>query len=120
MPVIPGAAGTPVYWDLVGGDPKTCCPYFKYTRHDVCVKLEAFVDGGPRSVVSDLAVDVARRRIAGDRSLSRPWLWLDDDTVTLSQKTQEQCVFLALEDSVAETFGRPLAVAAARRKLVPR
>lgn len=66
-------AGAPVYWDIVGGNPKGR-PTFNYSRGDVVGKLRAFVDEGKRSVVSDLAVDVAERRVAGDRSLADPLL----------------------------------------------
>jgi hypothetical protein len=69
-----GAGGAPVYWDIVGGNPETASATFRYTRSDVARKLRAFVEDGKRSVVSDLAVDVARRRLEGDRSLSDPSL----------------------------------------------
>lgn len=65
-------AGAPVYWDIVGGNPEGR-PTFSYSRKDVAQKLRAFVEQGKRSVVSDLAVDVAERRIAGDRSLAESW-----------------------------------------------
>jgi len=70
-----GAAGAPVFWDIVGGDPKVGQPTFPYTRSSVLQKICAFLDAGHRrSVVSDLAVDVARRRLAGDRTLRAPVL----------------------------------------------
>jgi hypothetical protein len=67
--VVPGSAGAPVYWDIVGGDPEISQPAFKYTRTQVLDKVRTFVNTGKRSVVSDLAVDVAKRRVAGDRTL---------------------------------------------------
>lgn len=66
-------AGAPVYWDIVGGDAKAG-PTFRYDRGAVIDKLKAFAENGKRSVVSDLAVDVAERRLAGDRSLAEPLL----------------------------------------------
>src|SRR5258705_2113805 len=58
--IFAGCGGAPVYFDIVGGDPQSGRPVFRYTRGEVCAKLNAFIDGGPRSVVSDLAVDVAK------------------------------------------------------------
>ena len=65
----PGAA---VYWDIVGGTPKSGRPVFRYSRGQVAEKLEAFLRDGRRSVVSDLAVDVAQRRLRGDPTVRRP------------------------------------------------
>jgi hypothetical protein len=73
-PVIGGAAGAPVYWDIVGGDPKVGRPHHKYSRGDVAKKLHAFITHGKASRLSNLVVDVARRRLASDRSLSKPSL----------------------------------------------
>lgn len=67
---VPRAAGAPVYWDIVGGDPdRGAVPIFRYSRGDVLQKIRQFVETGKRSVVSDLAVEVARGRRAGDASL---------------------------------------------------
>ena len=63
----PGAA---VYWDIVGGTPER--PVFRYSRGQVAEKLEAFLRDGTRSVVSDLAVDVAKRRLHGDPTVRTP------------------------------------------------
>lgn len=96
--VLPGCPGAPVYWDILGGDPKSGEPNFKYSRGEVCARLYAFIDGGPRSRVSDLAVVVAQRRLAGDRRLSRPLLPPfigDGNVVSLSTETYSQCIFLA-------------------------
>jgi hypothetical protein len=96
--VVPGAAGAPVYWDIVGGDPTSGRPYFHYTRGDVVQKLEAFNGGGPRSVVTDLAIEVARRRLARDRSLAPPMLPLDA-TVALDDEHVVKC------DRLQQRFG---------------
>jgi hypothetical protein len=72
--VVAGCGGAAVYWDIVGGDPQVGRPVFRYTRADVITKLRDFIKGNGRSVVSDLTVDVARRRLAGDPTLSRPSL----------------------------------------------
>jgi hypothetical protein len=69
LDVVAGAAGAGVYWDICGGDPEVGRPTFKYTRTQVSDKLQAFIDTGKRSVVSDLTVDVARRRLKGDSTL---------------------------------------------------
>jgi hypothetical protein len=74
LEVVGGAAGASVYWDIVGGDPKGGRGIFKYTRGAVSQKINAFITKGVRSVISNLAVDVARRRLAADRSLSGPML----------------------------------------------
>lgn len=98
--VIPGCAGAPVYWDIVAGDPTSGQPHFRYSRGEVCARLRAFVDGGPRSRVSDLAVVVAQRRLAGDRSISRallPQFIGDGNVVSLSTETYSHCIFLAQE-----------------------
>jgi len=110
--IVGGAAGAPVYWDIVGGDPKGGCPTFHYSRKDVERGLYAFIDNGRRSVVSDLAVDVARRRLRCDPSLSRPSLPPDagdSNTVRLGAETLSHLGFLmsafstaTLEDTVAE------------------
>ena len=71
--VSPGAGGAPVYYDILGGDPKSRT-VFRYSRQQVVDKLRAFIEEGKRSVVSDLAVDVARRRVTGSAELSRPSL----------------------------------------------
>ena len=63
----PGAA---VYWDIVGGTPERAV--FRYSRGQVAEKLQAFLRDGTRSVVSDLAVDVARRRLRGDPTVRTP------------------------------------------------
>ena len=63
----PGAAA---YWDIVGGTPER--PVFRYSRGQVAEKLQAFLRDGTRSVVSDLAVDVARRRLRGDPTVRTP------------------------------------------------
>ena len=63
-----GAAGAPVYNDIVG----TGFTHLK--RGDLIGKLGNFIRTGERSVASDLVVAVARRRIAGDKSLSKPIL----------------------------------------------
>jgi hypothetical protein len=88
--VVPGGPGAPVYWDIVGGDPTSGRPYFNYTRSVVAQKLHAFIGGGPRSVVSDLAIDVARRRVLRDRALAPPMLPIDP-TVTLNDDRFAKC-----------------------------
>ena len=65
----PGAA---VYWDIVGGTPESGRRVFRYSRGQVAEKLQAFLRDGTRSVVSDLAVDVARRRLRGDTTVRTP------------------------------------------------
>ncbi len=65
----PGAA---VYWDIVGGTPESGRRVFRYSRGQVAEKLEAFLRDGTRSVVSDLAVDVAQRRLRGDPTVRTP------------------------------------------------
>jgi hypothetical protein len=67
-----GSGGAPVYWDIVGGNPESGRPTFKYSRGKVLAKLQAFLDSGKRSVVSDLAVDVAQRRRAGELKATYP------------------------------------------------
>ena len=62
--------GAPVYWDIVGGTPER--PVFRYSRGQVAEKLQAFLRDGTRSVVSDLAVDVAQRRLQGDPTVRTP------------------------------------------------
>ena len=69
-----GVAGAPVYWDIVGGNPETGRPVFSATRRAVRDAIKRLLQTGRRSVLSDLAADVARRRIAGDRSVRRPSL----------------------------------------------
>ncbi len=60
-----GAGGARVYYDIVGGSPDRKPP-FGYSRGAVAQKLRAFLEQGKRSVASDLAVDVARRQLAGE------------------------------------------------------
>lgn len=74
LEVVAGAGGAPVYWDIVGGTPERARPVFRYTRSQVLDKLRAFSEDGTRSVISDLAVDVAQRRLLGDQSLQQAWL----------------------------------------------
>jgi hypothetical protein len=69
LEVTGGAGGAPVYWDIVGGNADSGRATFKYSRSDVAHKLKAFLETGKRSVASDLAVDVARRRLAGEQGL---------------------------------------------------
>ena len=66
--------GAPVYWDIVGGTPERGRPVFRYSRGQVAEKLQAFLQDGTRSVVSDLAVDVAKRRLRGDPTVRTPAL----------------------------------------------
>ena len=66
--------GAPVYWDIVGGTPERGRPVFRYSRGQVAEKLQAFLQDGTRSVVSDLAVDVAKRRLHGDPTVRTPAL----------------------------------------------
>jgi hypothetical protein len=68
--VVGGSGGARVFYDIVGGDPEGRRPAFGGSRSEVTRKIADFVQNGKRSVVSDLAVDVARRRLAGDRTLS--------------------------------------------------
>lgn len=70
-------AGAPVYWDIVGGNPDGGRPTFSLTRGDVIQKLRAYVETGKRTVASDLAVDVAQRRLAGERGLQKASLPVD-------------------------------------------
>jgi len=111
--VVPGAAGAPVYWDIVGGNPETAQPVFRYTRGEVLAKLREFIDGGPRSVISDLTVDVAQRRLKGDPTLAPPSLPSEageSSSVWLSADTISHCVFLS---QVFKTSTREATVAAA-------
>jgi hypothetical protein len=97
--IIPGSPGARVYWDLVGcykdGTRRMrYAPTFSDTRHDCADHLRAFIEQGNRSVLSDLGVDVARRRLAGHRSVSRASLppeFGDDPMVWLSVSALADC-----------------------------
>lgn len=103
-----GAAGAPVYWDIVGGSPDSGQPTFRYTRGQVLQKLRRFVDSGERSIVSDLAVDVAKRRLAGAYSVSKPVLGPDAGFLRGRIETQKLTTLppaaAAVQDRAAEQF----------------
>lgn len=106
--VVGGAAGAKVYWDIVGGDPKGGRPTCRYTRGQVTAKIGAFITKGVRSKVSDLVVDVARRRLAGDRSVSGPELPPSAGDATgrsiwLSAASVAKCELLALKLGTRDT-----------------
>ena len=104
LEAVGGAAGAPVYWDIVGGDPEVGRPTFKYTRTQVRDKLRALIDTGKRSIVSDLAVDVARRRLIGYPTLypaslppsagDAPTLLTVTVTLTMTERQQATLTYL--------------------------
>lgn len=71
--IIPGHAGAPVYNDIVTTD-RAGRP--QGTRTQVITAIRGFLEG-KRTALSDRAVDVARRRLAGDRTLSKPFMPLE-------------------------------------------
>jgi hypothetical protein len=109
--IVGGAAGALVYWDIVGGNPDVGRPSFRYSRAEVLQKLRAFLDNGRRSVISDLAVDVARRRIHGDRSLHAPALPPEAgdvvETMTFYPTALEREEFECLAGQLRLVFAEP-------------
>jgi hypothetical protein len=110
-----GAAGAPVYWDIVGGNPDDGRPTFTYTRRDVLEKLCTLFIARKRSIVSDLVVDVARRRLAGDRYLQPAFLppeagdffdptWPPDIFVAMTGEERAECHLLLEQFDSPETL----------------
>jgi hypothetical protein len=66
--VIGGAAGHPIYWNILKGDAESGhALYGHYTRPQVEAALRDFLHHGRRSVISDLAVELARNPETGGR-----------------------------------------------------
>ncbi|MGE0590930.1 MAG: LPD38 domain-containing protein [Vicinamibacterales bacterium] len=69
--VVAGAAGAPVFSDIVTTDSRGRA---QGTRGQVITALRRFLYDDTRSALSDRAVEVARRRLQGDATLSKPLL----------------------------------------------
>ena len=88
LDVVPGCAGAPVYRDIIGDVSRA-------SRPAVCRAIQNLLLG-KRTRLGALALDVARRRQRGDRTLSRPLLPLAAGDLH-AQST-------VAEDSVTETI----------------
>ena len=69
LEVIPGSAGAPVFGDILAAHPNQSSA----TRREVQAAIEGTLEG-KRTALSEATIDVARKRLAGDRSVSRPIL----------------------------------------------
>ena len=73
--VTPRSGGAPVYWDIIRGSAKGGADFGHYSRGQIIDAIQRLIQGGGRTVPSDLAVETARARLgSGDlyRGLSRP------------------------------------------------
>jgi hypothetical protein len=65
--VVGGCGGASVYRDIIGGSGRA-------TRSDVLLAVRRLIAGIACTPLGERALEVARLRLRGDRSVSRPWL----------------------------------------------
>lgn len=104
MEVVGGAAGAPVYDDILANSPGTSM----MSRKEVITSIDQALIGGRFTNGAKGALEVARKRLAGDTTLSEPSLPPEAGNVAAGKKPMLMPVGLAKAKEIIQPFYRRL------------
>lgn len=103
--IVAGAAGAPVYNHIVTTD-RSGRPMGD--RGQVVTAIRSFLNDGKRSALSDRALEVVDRRLAGDRTLSQPSLPSSAGDLPYGMALRRRLELSAEERRIEDVFARQI------------